>query len=145
MEKSARRNFDPVRVGEARDGHPYLEQETTELIIGAAIAVHRALGPGLLESIYEQCLAFELEERGLDVKRQVAMPVVYRDRQFEQGFRVDLLVSDSVIVELKSCEQLLPLHESQLLSYLRMSGKRVGLLINFNVARLKDGIIRRVL
>lgn len=145
MEKSARRNFDPVRAGEARDGHPYLEQETTELIIGAAIAVHRALGPGLLESIYEQCLAFELEERGLDVKRQVAMPVVYRDRQCGQGFRVDLLVSDSVIVELKSCEPLLPLHESQLLSYLRMSGKRVGLLINFSVARLKDGIIRRVL
>jgi len=123
----------------------YLEQEKTEIIIGCAIAVHRAPGPRLLESIYEPCLSHELEQRGLNVQRQVPVPVVYRGLKFEHGFRADLIVEQPVIVELKSCEALLPLHESQLLSYLRLSGLRVGLLINFNVTRLKDGIIRRVL
>ena len=116
--------------------------EITEKIIGAAIAVHRALGPGLLESAYEACLAYELSQRGLTFERQKALPVVYHQVKLDCGYRIDLLVEDQVVVELKSVEKLLPIHEAQLLSYLKLAEKRVGLLINFNVRVLKDGIKR---
>ena len=114
----------------------------TKNIIGAAIAVHRALGPGLLESAYEACLAYELVDRGLSVERQKALPVVYRGVKVDCGYRIDLLVENVVIVELKAAERLDPIHEAQLLSYLKLSGCKVGLLINFNVKILKSGIRR---
>jgi len=114
----------------------------TEKIIGAAIAVHRALGPGLLESAYEACLAFELVDREMSVERQKALPVVYRGVNVDCGYRIDLLVENVVIVELKAVERLDPIHEAQLLSYLKLSGCKVGLLINFNVKILKTGIRR---
>lgn len=114
----------------------------TETIIGAAIAVHKSLGPGLLESAYEACLAFELVDRGLSVERQKALPVIYRDIKLDCGYRLDLLVGEKVIVELKSIDRLLPIHSAQLLSYLKLSGCKVGLLINFNVKILKSGLRR---
>jgi len=116
----------------------------TENIIGAAIDVHRALGPGLLESAYEACLAFELAQRELKVVRQQPLPVVYRQGKLECGYRLDLLVENMVVVEIKAIEQLAPIHQAQLLSYLKLSGCKVGLLINFNVKTLKDGIRRVV-
>ncbi|HEY4687997.1 MAG TPA: GxxExxY protein [Anaerolineae bacterium] len=116
----------------------------TENIIGAAIDVHRALGPGLLESAYEACLAFELAQRELKVVRQQPLPVVYRQVKLECGYRLDLLVENMVVVEIKAIEQLAPIHQAQLLSYLKLSGCKVGLLINFNVKTLKDGIRRVV-
>ncbi|MBI4083446.1 MAG: GxxExxY protein [Candidatus Lambdaproteobacteria bacterium] len=118
--------------------------DITEQIIGAAIDVHRELGPGLLESTYEACLQFELVERGLQVERQKGLPVVYRDVRIDCGYRIDLLVERRVIVELKAVAQLEPIHEAQLLSYLKLSGCHVGLLINFNVKLLKNGIRRLV-
>ena len=117
----------------------------TESIIGAAIEVHRHLGPGLLESAYEQCLQFELISRGHRVARQVELPVAYKDVKLECGYRLDLVVDDFVVVEVKSIESILPIHEAQLLTYLRLSKHPVGLLINFNVALVKDGIRRLVL
>ena len=105
----------------------------TETIIGSAIAVHKSLGPGLLESAYETCLAFELTDRGLSVERQKALPVIYRDVKLDCGYRLDLLVEEQVIVELKSIDRLLPIHIAQLLSYLKLSNCKGGLLINFNV------------
>jgi len=116
----------------------------TEAIIGAAIKVHRELGPGLLESAYETCLTYELIENGLIVERQKALPVKYREVELDCGYRIDLLVEDKVIVELKSVKSIEPIHEAQLLSYLRLSGNPVGLLINFNVILLKSGIKRLV-
>ena len=116
--------------------------DLTERIIGAAIEVHRELGPGLLESTYEACMLFELAERGLSVDRQKALPVVYRGVRIDCGYRIDLLVEDLVIVELKAVADLQPIHEAQLLSYLKLSGRHVGLLINFNVKLLKNGIRR---
>jgi GxxExxY protein len=116
----------------------------TESIIGAAIEVHRDLGPGLLESAYETCLAFELVERGLKVEQQKPLPVVYREVKLDCGYRLDLLVEEAVIVEVKAVDRLAPIHQAQLLSYLRLSGCKVGLLINFNVKVLKDGIRRVV-
>lgn len=124
-----------------------LQQElnaVTEQIIAAAIEVHRALGPGLLESAYESCLVYELVRRGFHVEQQKPMPVIYKEVQLDVGYRLDMLVEESVIVELKAVEQLLPIHEAQLLSYLKLSGYRVGLLINFNVPALKQGIRRLV-
>ena len=118
--------------------------EITEEIIGAAIAVHRELGPGLLESAYEACLAWELTERGLKVERQKALPVTYRGVKVDCGYRIDLLVEEMVVVELKAVERLEPIHEAQLLSYLKLSTHQVGLLINFNVKMLKQGIKRIV-
>jgi len=115
-----------------------------ERIIGAAIAVHKELGPGLLESTYEACLAMELQERGLIVSRQKVLPVRYKTLMIDQGYRVDLLVEDSVVLELKSIEAVLPLHKAQLLSYLRLGGYRLGYLLNFNVRRLADGLHRLV-
>ena len=114
-------------------------------IIGAAIEVHRQLGPGLLESAYEACLAYELEKAGLQVSRQKILPVVYKEIQLDRGYRLDLVVNELVIVELKVVEELAKVHEAQLLSYLRLSGYPVGLLINFNVKLLKDGVKRKVL
>jgi GxxExxY protein len=117
----------------------------TETIIGAAIAVHKELGPGLLESAYEACLAYELTDRRLAVERQKALPVKYRGVQLDCGYRMDLLVEGKVIVEAKAVERFDPIHEAQLLSYLKLSGCKVGLLINFNVKVLKNGIRRLVL
>lgn len=114
----------------------------TEKIIGAAIEVHRHLGPGLLESTYEACLLYELEQRGLRVERQKSLPVVYKEVQLEQGYRIDLLVENAVVVELKTVEGIAAVHEAQILSYLKLSGCQVGLLLNFNVKLLKDGIHR---
>jgi GxxExxY protein len=116
----------------------------TEAVIGSAIEVHRELGPGLLESTYEACLAYELTQRGLDVLRQLHLPLRYKEIQLDAGYKVDLLVERSVIVELKAVDKLDSIHEAQLLSYLRLSGCHVGLLINFNVRVLKDGIKRMV-
>jgi GxxExxY protein len=116
----------------------------TDAIIGSAIQVHRELGPGLLESAYEACLAYELLERGLKVEQQKPLPLVYRQVKLDCGYRLDLLVEDRVIVEVKAIDQLAPIHQAQLLSYLKISGYNVGLLINFNVRVLKSGIIRMV-
>ena len=115
----------------------------TDQILGAAIEVHRVLGPGLLESAYESCLAFELGLRQVPVERQMNLPVRYKDHLVESGFRVDLLVDGLVVVELKAVEKLLPIHQAQILTYLKLTGCRVGLLLNFNVKRLKDGGIQR--
>ena len=114
----------------------------TDQIIGAAIEVHRALGPGLLESAYEACLAHELTERGLGVERQKALPVFYKEVALDVGYRLDLLVEGKVVVELKTVNSLTPLHKAQLMSYMRMGGFSLGLLINFNVRLLKQGIQR---
>jgi len=116
----------------------------TGRIIGAAIEVHRRLGPGLLESAYETCLAYELNLAGLKVKRQAPVPIVYRDIKLDSGYRIDMLIEDVVIVEVKSVASLLPVHEAQLLSYLKHNGGGRGLLINFNVKLLKDGIKRLI-
>ena len=117
----------------------------TEVIIGAAIDVHRALGPGLLESAYQACLAYELHQRGFNVEVEKPLPLVYREVRLDCGYRLDLLVEGLVIVELKSVENLAPIHEAQMISYLKLSGCKVGLLINFNVKYLKYGIKRIVL
>ncbi|HXG08672.1 MAG TPA: GxxExxY protein [Gemmataceae bacterium] len=116
----------------------------SEIIIGAAIAVHRELGPGLLESAYEACLEFELLDRGIKVERQKQQPVIYRGIKVDCGYRLDLLVEDLIILELKAVDQFHPIHEAQLISYLKLSGCKLGLLINFNVRVLKDGIKRLV-
>lgn len=121
------------------------ESKATEGIIGAAIEVHRELGPGLLESAYETCLAHELAERGFRVERQVPLPVRYKGVALDCGYRLDLVVDGEVIVELKAVKAFEPIHTAQLLTYLRLAGLRVGLLLNFNVAVLKQGIRRVVL
>jgi len=113
-------------------------------IISAAIEVHRALGPGLLESAYEACLAFDIAKRSYKVEQQKPLPVVYQDVRLDCGYRLDLLVNEVVIVEIKAVERLAPIHEAQLLSYLKLSHCKVGLLINFNVMMLKTGICRVV-
>jgi GxxExxY protein len=116
----------------------------TEIIIGAAIEVHRALGPGLLESAYEECLCRELDLRDIEYKRQFPLPVRYKDVLIDCGYRLDLLVQDCIVLELKSIEKTLPIHDAQLITYLKLGGWQVGLLINFNVPVLKEGIIRKV-
>jgi GxxExxY protein len=117
----------------------------TSPITGAALEVHRQLGPGLLESAYEECLCHELHLRGMTFERQVDLPVLYKGVQLDCGYKMDLVVEQQVVLELKCVEKLLPVPEAQLLTYLKLSGKRVGLLINFNVSLLTQGIIRRVL
>ncbi len=117
----------------------------TEQIIGAAIEVHRHLGPGLLETAYETCLAYELQQLGLSFERQKALPLIYKEIHLDQGYRIDLLVEQKVVVELKAVEQITPTHEAQILSYLRFSGCKIGLLLNFNVKLLKDGIRRFIM
>lgn len=119
-------------------------KELTEKIIGAAIEVHRAIGPGLLESAYEECLAHELRLRGLNFDRQFPIPVTYKGVNLDCGYRLDFLVEKAVVLELKAMDALQPIHEAQLLTYLKLGGWTVGLLINFNVPMLKTGIKRIV-
>jgi GxxExxY protein len=119
--------------------------DLTGQIIGAAIEVHKALGPGLLESVYEECLCRELELRKFDYKRQESLTVEYKGVKLDCGYRIDLLVEDLVILELKSIESLEPIHDAQLLTYLKLTGLKVGLLINFNVPVLKEGIRRLII
>jgi GxxExxY protein len=117
-------------------------EELSEQVLGCAIEVHRQLGPGLLESTYEQCLAYELSQLNIPFKLQVELPVEYKQIKLDCGYRIDLLVDDRIVVELKSVDQLLPFHEAQILTYLKLSGVSVGLLINFNVTVLKKGVRR---
>ena len=130
---------------ETRSSVGLLSESLTGTIIGAAIEVHSQLGPGLLESVYEECMCEELRLRSVPFKSQIELPVVYKGRETGGKYRIDLVVADEVVVELKSVERLLSVHDPQLLSYLRLTGKHVGLLINFNVAVLHRGIMRRVL
>jgi len=122
-----------------------LEEELTNEIIGAAIEVHQALGPGLLESAYEECLCHELSLRRIPFQRQVDLPVEYKGIKLDCSYRMDLIVKDVVVVEVKAVQHLLPVHEAQLLTYLRLSARRVGLILNFNVNRLRAGIMRKIL
>ena len=119
--------------------------EITQAVIGAAMEVHRTLGPGLLESAYQECLCRELTVRGIPFERERPLPLEYKSIRLECGYRLDLLVAGSVVVEVKSVETLAPIHEAQLLTYLRLGGWQVGLLINFNVPVLKQGIRRKVI
>ena len=121
------------------------DEMLTQEIIGACIEVHRHLGPGILESAYEQCLCHELTLRGLRFRRQVDLPVHYKGVLLDCGYRIDVIVEERVIVEIKSVVKMIPVFEAQLLTHLRLSGIRIGLLINFNVPLLKEGIVRRVL
>ncbi len=118
------------------------ENEVSEKVIGAAIEVHRELGPGLLESAYEECLAHEMNLRGMIFERQKPLPVIYKGVQVECGFRLDFIVSDLVVVELKAVEELTPVHHAQLMTYLKLTGCKLGLLINFNALRIKYGVKR---
>jgi GxxExxY protein len=120
------------------------KNEIGDAIIASALKIHRALGPGLLESAYETCLLYELQKRGLLAQRQVLIPVRYEDFTIDNGYRVDLLVGDRVVVELKALEAILSVHRAQLLSYLRLGHFKLGYLLNFNVARMRDGIVRLV-
>jgi GxxExxY protein len=116
--------------------------DITSVIIGCAIEVHKALGPGLLESAYEECLAYELHQAGLSINRQHPTPVVYKEVKLDCGYRIDLLVENRVVVELKVADEFNPVHEAQILTYMKFSKKSIGLLINFNVTMLKNGIRR---
>jgi len=120
------------------------ENEIGDTIIASALKVHTALGPGHLESAYETCLLYELQKQRLPVQQQVLIPVRYEDFTIDNGYRVDLLVGDHVVVELKALEAILPVHRAQLLSYLRLGRFKLGYLLNFNVARMRDGIVRLV-
>jgi GxxExxY protein len=120
------------------------EEEVGHAIIGAAIKVHSVLGPGLLESAYETCLLHELEKRNLPARRQALIAIRYEDLTIDNGYRIDLLVADRVVVELKTVETILPVHRGQLLSYLRLGSFKLGYLLNFNVAHMRDGIVRLV-
>ena len=132
----------PQRRRERKD--VILENDLSKKIIGAAIEVHKILGPGLLESTYEKCLCRELKLKGLRLEIQKALPVKYKGIMISAGYRLDLVVENSVIVELKSVEKILPIHEAQLLTYLKLTGLKLGLIINFNVSVLKDGLKRIV-
>ena len=123
---------------------PETEHVATE-IVDAALKIHKTLGPGLLESVYDTCLVYELEKRGLHVARQVTLPIIYDGRRLDGGLRLDLLIENRVIVEVKAVEKFNPVFEAQLLTYLRLSGKRLGFLINFTVPLIKDGIKRVIL
>jgi GxxExxY protein len=117
----------------------------TERVIGLAIDVHRSLGPGLLESVYEECLCFELQRGGIQHARQVPLPVLYKDVRLDCGYRMDIVAERELIIEVKSVERLLPIHDAQMLTYLRLSGQKIGLLMNFNTIMLRDGIRRLVM
>jgi GxxExxY protein len=119
--------------------------QITEKIIGCSIEVHKQLGPGLLESAYEECLYYELKSIGLNVKKQLALPLIYKDIKLDAGYRIDLLVENKVIVEIKSVDALAEIHKAQLMTYLKLADIKVGLLLNFNVVRLKDGIVRWII
>ncbi len=120
------------------------ENEISNVIIGVAIELHKSLGPGLLESAYENALVYDLREKGFDVKQQVAMPFVYKEVKLDVGYRIDLIVENKVLLEIKSVEELAPVHYSQVLTYLKLSNLKLGLLVNFNTKLLKDGIHRIV-
>lgn len=120
-------------------------EELTEKIIGLAIEVHKALGPGLLENTYKQCLAYELTNANIDFQLEINCPITYKDIQIPCGFRIDILVEDKIILELKSVDKIAPIHEAQLLTYLKLFKKKVGLIINFNEKYLKNGIKRMIL
>ena len=122
-----------------------IDEELTETIIGAAIEVHRATGPGLLESAYQGFLAHELTLRGIRFEKEIPLPVVYKGVRLDCGYRMDFVIEDRVVVEVKAVEKLIAIHEAQLLTYLKLSGKRVGLIINFNSAVIRNSLIRRVL
>jgi len=119
--------------------------QITEKIIGSAIEVHKQLGPGLLESAYEECLFYELINSGLNVKKQLALPLVYKEIKLDTGYRIDLMVENQIIVEIKSVDAIAEIHKAQLMTYMKLSNVKVGLLINFNVTRLKDGIVRWII
>lgn len=136
------RNF-PVLQN--KNAQPLLEKELTDKIIGAAIEVHKVLGPGLLESSYQVCLEHESTLRKLPFEHKVKLPVNYKGIELDAGYEIDIIYDKRVIVELKAVERVIPVHEAQLLTYMRLTGIRVGLLVNFNVPVLKDGIYRRVL
>ena len=119
-------------------------EELSHVVIGAALKVHSALGPGLLESAYEHCLFYELHKQGIQAQAQVSLPIIYDGHQIEAGYRIDILAEGELIIELKATDKLLPIHMAQLLSYLKMADKSLGLLINFNVTSLKNGIRRVV-
>jgi len=129
-------------VDDHRDTETQRLNLITEKVIGASIEVHKGLGPGLLESAYERCLCYELSLAGLKFERQVPLPLVYKDVKLESGYIMDLVVEDLLVVELKAVERLMPIHEAQLLSYLKLADKRIGLLLNFHIPVLKDGIKR---
>ena len=120
------------------------ENEISRVILDAAFRVHSTVGPGLLEKAYEACLAYELRSAGLNVRTQVPLPLIYKEVKLDTAYRLDLLVNDLVVIELKSVDLLAPIHQAQLISYLKLSGKRLGILINFNVVHLKHGIKRVV-
>ena len=124
---------------------PEETEKVATQIVDAAFSVHSTLGPGLLESVYEQCLAFELSERGLRFERQLVLPIKYKEHKIDSGLRLDFLVDDSVVVEIKAVECLVPVHTAQLLTYLKLSGHRLGFLINFNASLIKHGIHRYVM
>jgi GxxExxY protein len=128
-----------------KNANPLLEKELTDKIIGVAIEVHRTLGPGLLESAYQMCMEHESRLQKLPFERQVSLPMNYKGINLDAGYVIDLISDKRVVVELKAVEQVIPVHEAQLLTYMRLTGIRVGLLLNFNVPVLKDGIYRRVL
>jgi len=130
--------------GDHRDHGGILFRELSEKVIGAAIEVHRSLGPGLLESVYESCLYLELLDSGIKVARQVEIPVTYKERPVDCAFRADLLIENAILIELKAVEKLLPIHDAQLLTYLKLAKLKVGLLINFNTTSLRNGIRRLV-
>lgn len=135
-----------IHHGDTEPRSRLLHEPLTEQVIGAAIEVHRTIGPGLLESAYEECLCHELHLRALAFKRQVGLPVHYKGVSLDCGYKLDIVVEEQIILELKCVEHLLPVHEAQLLTYLKLTGKRVGLLLNFNVASLsRGGIVRKVL
>lgn len=129
----------------AVDESNLIEGALTKEVIGAAIEVHRHLGPGLLESAYEVCMCHELAQRGVSFRRQVEIPVVYKGVSLDCGYKLDILVDEKVILELKAVEAILPVHEAQLLTYLRLSQKRVGFILNFHVPQMRKGILRKVL
>jgi GxxExxY protein len=135
-------NHGATEDAERRKTEMLIYEDLTNEIIGAAIEVHKEIGPGLLESAYEECLCRELSMRNLQFQRQVPLPVSYKGVRLDCGYKMDLVVADKVVLELKAVEETTPLHQAQLLTYLRLSGKRVGLLMNFNVELMKDGVTR---
>lgn len=133
-----------VKIRDSATAQDVEEDRIGKQIVDAAFQVHSAFGPGLLESVYEVCLVEELRVRGFAVETQKAVPVIYRDKKLDAGFRFDILVNDLVIVEIKAVESMLPVHQAQMLTYLKLSGKSLGYLINFNAPLLKEGVKRMV-
>jgi GxxExxY protein len=133
------------RIAAAHQPIPRETEATASLVVDSAFRVHSILGPGLLESVYEACLRHELAKRATTVRQQVALPIIYDDLILDGALRLDLLVNDAVVVEIKAVETITPVHAAQVLTYLRLSGHRLGLLINFNVVRIRDGLKRFVL